>query len=103
MPSEVLLISAQALLLSMQLGAFHGVGQITSEWHNQHACADQAILMCNMNTCVYALCSARVCILNYLCVQHVHVFVHLCALLSLYVLIKPYTCAACVSVCFRAL
>ena len=53
-------------------------------------------------TCA-ALCSARVCILNYLCVQHVHVFVHLCALLSLYVLIKPYTCAACASVCFHAL
>ena len=63
MPSEVLLISAQALLLSMQLGAFHGVGQITSEWHNQHACADQAILMCNLYACIYAL------VLH--CVQHV--------------------------------
>ena len=42
MLSDVLLIIAQALLLTMQLGAFHGAGllQITSDLHVQHVCAD---------------------------------------------------------------
>ena len=91
----------------MQLGSFHGAGllQIASEWHNQHACADQAIRPCVQHEHVYictcaALCLARGCILNHLCVHQVHSYVHLCALLSMCVLINWYMCRMCK--CIRA-
>ena len=59
------------------------------------ACIYALVLHCvqHVCACTYALCSARVCILNCLCVQHVQVFVHLCALLSMCV--NRYMCSMC--------
>ena len=79
MPSEVLLISAQALLLSMQLGAFHGVGQITSEWHNLHAIRPFLCATCK-RVYIYAF---------------MHIYVHKCA----YICVYMHLCCTVFSTC----